>query len=349
MSMVDIPGGGFVIPAEPFLSPAPTGNANYVQDAANETVCAGIFDAPGGVIRTVGFNLATVTTIPTGNHDIRLETVDTTTGINSGSLISANANAALLLDTIGFKTVNLTADTTIARGTKVALVVRAPALNFGNIRIGTLQSFDNVFPYPVNTAGGKTAVMPNMVVLDTTGTALFTNTWPISATASNAFNSGTNPNRRGMRFKIPVSMRLAGAVLAIDADGDFDLVYYPDGVTATVMASVDKDIRAGTASGMMRFLFGTPVTIPINTYVRLVVVPTSVTNVTFTEYQVSSSAIMGAMPGGSNFLFTTVNGVPAAEGDWTNSTTSRMAGALIFDQVDVSSGGSSAHSAAFVG
>jgi hypothetical protein len=339
MSLATFP-GRFIIPLDP-TTPAITGNANWIQDAATEAV-AMVFEAPGGLIRTVGFMVSTVTSAPTDQHTVRLETVDAATGLASGSLAGANTEGSILLNTTGFKTVTLTADASVAEGTKLAVVVTAPAANFGSIRLGSLQDIASVFPYCIITSGGKSAVLPLLLILDDSGVAMNVNTLPVSAFTANSYNSGSSPDRRGMRFQLPGPARLKGINLWIDADGDFDVVFYAaDGVTPTVLASVDKDIRAGTAIGAMRIRFASPQTLAADTWYRVVILPTSVTSVGIVEMEVASAAYLDAFRGGTDFQWTEVAGAPALEADWTNVATSRLWAGLEFDQIDDGAAGSS--------
>lgn len=340
MSLTAIPGEGFRLPWTP-QDVSLTGNLNFALDAANEQ-CAFVFAAPAGNIRTIGFYVATVTTAPTSAHDIRLETVDATTGLPTGTLVGTNTNGSATLNSTGWKEVTLTADASPTEGTSIAIVIKAPAANFGNIRPGTVSGIVQNFPYSVTTAGSKTTLIGACGVMLDDGTVPCVGTFPVSAFTSTTWNSGSNPDRRGFRFKLPGPARLRGAGLWIDADGAFNCVFYAsDGATATTLTpspAADPDVRGSTAIGASTIRFTNPQTLAADTWYRCVLLPTSGSNIAVLRAQAGSAAWLGGLPGGVNFQWTQVNGAPANEAAWTNDDTSVLYGGLIFDQIDDGTG-----------
>lgn len=343
MAFVTIPGGGFTHPWTP-VDLTLAGNLNFVLDAAGEQ-CAFIFQAPAGTIRKIGFRVATVTSAPTGNHDIRLETVDLSTGLPTGTLVGTNTNAAALLNSTGWKEVTLTADATPTEGDLIAIVIKAPATNFGNIRPATLAGIVQNLPYSVTTAGGKTTLIGACGVMLDDGTVPNVGTWPINAINSVSWDSADNPDRRGFRFKVPGTVRLGGLRAWVDADGLFDLLFYDSNGTSvtTVKANVDPDARGSTSVGehLIRLTGANCQELDAETWYRLVLLPTTSNNIALSEIQVGAAAWLGGLPGGVNMHWTQVNGAPANEAAWTNTTTSVPYGGLIFDQIDDGTGAGS--------
>ena len=333
--------GGLWLPNYPgSASNAPNiGGSDFVMDAASERVFA-VFSAPKtGNISKVGFRVQTVTSAPTGVHDIRIETVDATTGLNTGTLVEANANATTTLDTVGWKLITLTDSCAVTAGQIIAVGVVAPAANFGNIALASYADDTLVrFPYTILTSGVKSAGISPIFTFEYSDGSYecVQGIWPYSVINSRTtHNSGSAPDRRGLRFRIPFKARLAGCWVWTDPDGDFDIVHYAaDGTTATVMHSHDKDIVAANSAGVMRFRFATTKTIEKNTDYRLVVMPTTATNVTVYDADVNAAADLNALEGGSNFHLTTANDTPTVEGDWTQTLTARPFMGLYLDQFD---------------
>lgn len=314
-----------------------------ITDAANEEV-GFVFRAPkSGNIRKVHFQVHTVTSAPTSNHTVSIQTVDLTTGLNSGTIVGGGSPASVtaLLDTPGWKTLTLTNDAAVTIGTPYAIVVKAPATNFGNIGLTHFPDEGGDYPYTlVAGAKGSSATSGVFSVEYSDGTfEVIPGIWPISVVNTRTFNSSSNPNRRALRFKWPGPTRLIGCRIVIDADGDFDIVFYgSDGATATTLLSVDKDIRAGSAATMQHLRFDTYATIQANTFYRLALVP-GASNISIYDADVASAAILDAMPGGQNFHLSTADGPPANEAAWTQTLTNRPFIYPIFDQIDDGTGG----------
>lgn len=350
MALQTIVGGVHLFPLPDNASGAPgiSNNASLAMASASQQ-CAFIFTATRtGNIRTPGFYVNSVTSAPTAAHDVRMETVDASTGLNTGSLVSTNSNGSITLNTTGWKTVTLTADAVVTAGTAYALVFVAPGANQGSIRLGSFGNDFTDFPYLRTVSAGKAAGAPIMALEYDDGVVSHVpGAWPISAiTSPGAYGSGTNPNKRGIRFRVPFTGRLAGCEAWGDYDGDFDFVLYTGGTSASTLLSVDKDLR-GTTTGTnpYKFEFTTKPTISANTFYRLALVPTSATVIESYGLTVNAAKYMDGLAGGQDVHYTTVNGTPSAEGDWTNTTTIRLCIALRFDKLDdgVQLGGESAY------
>lgn len=312
-----------------------TNNASLSMASASQQ-CGFVFAAPkAGNIRKLSVIVTSVTSAPTNTHDFRLETVSTTTGLNTGSLVGTTTNAAVLLNTTGWKTVTLTLDATVTDGQLLALIVVAPGSNQGSIRLGTFFQDYNDFPY-MRTVGGAVSGGNNPPVMaieyDDATIGYVPGCWPIdSVTSPGTFASAA---KRGIRFKVPFKARLAGCHLYGDLDGDCNIVLYEGGTTATTLMSFDKDTRGTTVGGNYKFAFTTKPTLAAATYYRLVVAPTSATACEIFACTVNAAKYLDALPGGQDLHYTTVASAPGAEGDWTNTLTTRPFLTPIFDQLD---------------
>jgi hypothetical protein len=355
MALVTIPGGGVTLMPMPqayVQTPDIAGNSTLQMNAASEK-CGNVFRiSQTGNVRHVSFVVDSVTIAPTAAHDIRLETVDATTGLSTGSLFGANTNGSATLDTTGFKTVTLTADAAVTVGDTVALVIAAPGANFGSITLGVFADDNATVPYTLDapTAAAKGTLNLIMALEYDTGEVVYLpGVWTFSAITNQTYNSGSNPDRRGLRFSVPMPCRLSGCDLWADGDGDYNVLFYAaDGTTATTVYVADKDVRDATLPGVQKIAFTTKQTLVADTFYRLVVLPTSVTNINTYRMDFSAAKYMDATPGGQDCHFTTANGAPAAEGDWTQTTTSRLFVSLRFDQLDDGTGDGGGGETAYV-
>lgn len=355
MALATIPGGGVTlmpmplgVSSQPNISISAT---SFRLDTSSEQ-CGLVFVVPRtGNIRALSFLVGTVTSAPSGNHDVRLETVDAGTGINTGTLAGTTTNGAILLSTTGWKSVTLTADAAVTAGQQLALMVQAPASDFGDVTLADFadESWAAGVPYSITTTGAKSALaLIAAVEYDDGAVVPIPGLWPLSAVTIDTFSNASTPDRRGLRFQAPGPMRLAGCTLWVDTDGDFDVVFYAaDGTSATTVFDGDKDLRQSAAAGCQHLTFSTAPTLAANTTYRLVIVPTTTTALTLYGMTVAAAKYLDAVPGGQACHFTTADGAPSVIGDWTDTTTQRPWISLRIDQVDDGAAGGGSTEAAY--
>ena len=302
-------------------------------DAAGEKL-AWIIQAPkAGTISKVCFRSSTVTS--SGDADVRLETVDGATGAPSGSLFGTNTNATQTVSTSNtWWTTTLTAGAVVTQGQDLAVVI-ANTTGTYNITYGGVTLWVSNYPYmQVNTgAWVKTAGVPVTAFEYNDGSyGYIADALPYSAFTNTAFNNSSNPDERGIKFRLPFSARVVGAEVVLDADAACDIVLYgSDGTTVLTSRSLDSDVRFGANGGNLAVRFPASQTLLANTDYRMTVLPTSGSNVTISDFAVASAAIWDAVDGGADFHLTTRNNA----GAWTDTTTSRTLMALLIDAVDL--------------
>lgn len=349
--------GGICIP-----SPWPGNVPPVITNKGTISVANGklalIFHAPRtGNIEAVTWRTATVTTGAT--IDVRLETVDTTTGDPTGTLVSTNSNVSVVVnsadDNVVF-TSTFTAAGAVTAGQLVAVVFVNPGASFGSIAFAgfTWTSGTTAIPYSSAYGGASWAKaiahiqMLSLLYDDGEYSTPFGGYAPPTLINSTAFNTTSTPDVRGLRFQFPISVRVIGAWFACDLDGDCKVMIvntaYNQGAGTGILATVtlDANQRGSTVSNVHFVIFDTPVTLSANTNYRLVIEPTTTTSVTFLDMTVASLALLGGIPGGANFHLTTAKD-PTADGDWTNYNSGTFASpfmGLIIDGIDSSGGGS---------
>lgn len=149
-------------------------------------------------------------------------------------------------------------------------------------------------------------------------------------------NSGTTPDEVALYVKFPVDVKVDGAMVNIDLDGDCDVILYDsDGTTALETVSLDANVRAGTTVAMALVEFTQEHTLLANTFYRLAVKPTSVTTVVPRYMDVPVAATLDAFPGGQNAHWSQRTDA----GAWTETTTRRPRFSLRVSSIHNSGGG----------
>lgn len=263
-------------------------------------------------------------------------TETTTPSQPSGTLYHANFTGTSVIadtdDNIAVLT-SLTAAVAVTRGDKIAIIIKQPAASFGNMNLASFSDDAQDFPYLLlNTGVSPTiswAAVAQSPVLgleyDDGSYEPISGCYPFHVITSTAFANSSTPDEIGLRFKLTFPCQVARWWAWLDADGDFNVnLYDSDGATkiAGGSFSCDKDSRRTTGPEIQMMPFLSTVNLLANTFYRLVIEPSSATTLTIYDFTVNTAAAMDAHDGGQNFHLTSAKN-PAAEGDWTNTTTRR--------------------------
>jgi hypothetical protein len=333
--------GGLIVP-QIWSRGGTTAHASHLLDAADEKL-AWIFQAPKtGTIDRLSFRTVAITT--GGNVDLRLETVDATTGDPSGTLQATNTNVAVTVadsDDNVWKEGTLTAGASVTKGDLLALVAVAPSGFTGNLAsMGNIADYGAgwQFPYMDHQTSGtwaKTGEAACMLVRYSDGTYPPIGTIPALSITNGAFNSGSSPDERGLYFQVPWPCRLSGVIMmSTFAGGGTIKVYDSDGSTVLTSLVRDPDQSATANTGPGRYLFPTSVNLLANTNYRITLLPASVTDNTLTTITVHDAAMLDALDGGKNFYLTTRENA----GAWSQTTTQRPFIHLLLDAFDDATG-----------
>lgn len=321
-----------------------------VIDAADEKVAWILRVTHAGDISKFSFRTGTVTTGAT--VDVRVETVDPATGFPTGTLWGTNTNASLTIantdDNLVLE-VTFTAAATVAVGDVIAFVVVNPGTSFGNMQIvgctNMLENWLNNYMGLYTTSWSIPAATMVGGIEYSDGFYTHPCILPLTTVgAATSYNSGTNPNHRGMRFRLGTPARVVGLWASLDLDGDGDLLLVDenwDGSDGDALGklSFDKDIDSTTGVRPAMGFFASAVTLQANTTYRIVFKPTTVTSAAIYVFTVSTNAKFAQMEAGVEWYYTTANN-PNDASDWTDTTTSRpMMGLILNGYEDGASGG----------
>lgn len=299
----------------------PSASTFATLDAASEAVaiiCR--YEPDDGASRTIQnilFRTGTVTTGGANDLDCRIETVDPTTGLPTGTLWNLNGTGASpninhdladANDNTWIITAALTNGAVLVKGDIFAVVIRQPAASFGNwALVGSAREF---FHGPMGaadpTAAGwakNNAALPMITVAYSDGSyGHLDNMMGFGVPRSTAFNSGSATNRRGNLFQLPYPVRAQGAwgVINPTAGADYSIRLYDSaGSQLATTGTIDGD----TWQNSLRFhRFTTAVDLARLTNYRIAVVPETANNLSLYAFDVRDVSMMEMNPLGQ-FMF----------------------------------------------
>lgn len=308
-------------------------------DAAGEKATC-VFQVPKtGNISHVHFKCGTVTS--SGDADVRLETVDATTGQPSGTLVGTNTNATQTISSSNtWFRVALTASASVTVDTLIALVISNSTGNY-QVSLTDAVACVNNFPYSNNFVGGAWATQPYTMVMlveyDDTTYPLLPGILPIKTITNVNLSTGSTPDEAGLKFTAPVSLRAKGVWAYFDCDNTCEIHLYDSGGSsiASVVGGIDPQVRTGNSAGSHFYYFGASVTLTAGATYRVVFKPTSGSNITIPVFDIDNAAYMSAFPGGTDMVYTSRTDA----GAWSETTTRRPNIGLLVDGIESGGGG----------
>lgn len=307
-------------------------------------------------IRKVGFRFGTITKAGGSALTVSLQDVDLTNGpifrpdgTQDQTVAIANANAAFATST-WLQTGALSADRTVQHGDLLAVVIEydgAGRLGADSIVLTYVTSAssaaNNLDSGSVTALTGGTvwaiaaSCAYNNVILEFADGSFGTLDagFPVSAQASDVFNSASNPEIIGLEFQVPFACKCDGAWanMSAAASADFQVILY-DGNTPMVTVSVDANALRATATAYTTPFLWAEQTLAANHTYRVGIKPTTVNSVTLYNYSVNAAGHLQAVAGGTAFQYNTFH--TSAWGSPT--TTKRPAIGLRLSAVDDGTG-----------
>lgn len=305
-----------------------------------------VFDAREDMtVSHIGFRAGTVAGSPT--IEIRIETVDTSTALPTGTLWATNTNG-----TTGTVSSNtsvlqaLTASASITKGqvfaVKLLLATGTSLIVQNTNQWAAFQSLN--LPYLVNNTGTPTKGnignnTPN-IAIGSSSTTFYqvTGALPVSSTTGNTFNNSVAGAKRGLRFTIPMNCRAVGLrFYQAISTGDYNAALYSDAGSELSSSSTAFTgvVNAATNNATTYAFFDNTVTLTAGTTYRIAIEPTTTTNVNVTTMTLPSASYRGASPFGTTGHYATFT----TGGGWVDSATDQIPLMdLIIDQIDDGTG-----------
>lgn len=343
----------------PFMIPHPpsqVGNApsysSLLIDAVGEKVGAIVTAPKTGNIARFGFCLGN--TVTGSTVDCRVETVTGTPGVPSGTLWGTNTNGAVVIaagDDNTSKLATLTAAAAVTKGDVIALVVDQ---SDGNTNVHCFGDENPHLPYSLAHSAVawfiQTFRAPCVWVEYDDNTVLpCFGCYPFHLINSATINTGSTPDVVGMRFQLPFPARITGAWCWIELDGDATVklvstaYHQVNGTGILASKALSNSNRATTGPGLFYVDFTATYDIAANTDYRLIIEPSTTTNMVVYNGSCSSLLQMDGYPGGSLWPYTSAKD-PTADGSWTNYNNGvdgyrRLLGGLLFEGFGDDAGG----------
>jgi hypothetical protein len=134
------------------------------------------------------------------------------------------------------------------------------------------------------------------------------------------FNSGSNPNERGMRFQFPVTVSVSGCWILLARSAEVDIKVYDANNNTLATVALDPDLQLTNSGDYHQILFSTPLIFRADRTYRIAVKPTTNSNITFYEAVFASSELRKASPPNNLDWYSTTR---LNSGVWTDSSTKK--------------------------
>lgn len=345
MALISIKGGMW-LPFPPSASAATPVLASQALTVSGNYAASIIRVPKTGILDKFEFRYGTVTTFPTNGIRCTFENVDLTTGNPDGTMDQYRKIAADPGSNVWVAPGLMTSDGTdtgtkrsVTGGDLLACVVRqentADAWSI-NVSTGSAHTRAESLTYNMECYGNNSGTKIGYPIL-----ALKYNdgsyepivgggVYPVLTWTTRTFNDSSTPDERALFFRFPVSVKVKGVWLAVDLDGDLDIVLYDsNGTSALATVSFDASVRIGTGPRLLLSAFAEQ-TLLANTDYRLSVKPTSATSALIYDITANSNALLDAMEGGKSWhLSTRVNA-----GGWSQFDTIRPLMGLLVSAID---------------
>lgn len=315
--------------------------------------CAFVVTCPkSGTLDKFEFRTGAVANNPDNGIRLSFQALDTSTGMPNGTqsqyrditgTLSANAwQVPGLMTSDGTDTGT---KRTVTAGEQIGCVVdfvsfvASDTFTVAPLSL-SVGSYVNGLNYVADASNGtytkSTAAFPNLALKYDDGTyaafPLFMG--PVLTATNTAFSSSSTPDEIGVVFQVPISCRVVGAWARVDPNADLAFVLYDNSGIDVRTVTIDSDLsRSGHTANVAHF--SSSYTLSANTNYRLIVKPTTTSNINFSNYTLPGSGYGTSHPMGATWVYTSrVNG-----GAFTDDNTKCCQMGLIVDGYDTGSGG----------
>jgi hypothetical protein len=337
MALVDLPSPLFFPRSDPFTNAAlarsssPLGTIGY---GFGIVMTAPITD----VITKVGFF---TNAINTSTIEVRVETVDLSTGVNSGTLWAANTNFVRSTNTsedAAYLEVTLTSGANVNAGDLFAIVVVMNTSSAGSCFTGVTNTiWKPTVPYGIVKSTGTWSILTTMspisVCFSSAGYIPLLPILPISAVNTHTFNNTSTPDVYGNIINLPYKCKVDAAWFQADLDGDLGIkLFDSDGVTVLASASNGLNVPLTTGGSKNVVYFNSEVTLNANTNYYLGLEPSTGTSLSLYSLDFPNSDVK------KNFVDSSAQYVtakdPSGVGSWTTTSTRILMAGVQIKSID---------------
>lgn len=335
-------------------------------DAAEEHVAWTITIPKTGTLKKIGWTLSSVSS-PVLTVKVSLETVADAVGVpvatsDAGkTLYAAGAQSAAIDNPSAgnrFDAINGSSPDdgiAVTVGDLASVVIRCTARTSGSVSIGAqmygaslldFYAMGLAHPYTYHYTGSSAVYtgFPVVTLEYSDGFAKSPLLVPCgSIDGGDSWNSTSNPDRRGVKFKFLNAKRIVGAWIYNDLDYESQAILYGSNeytVQTGFPITLDPDKRKFTLASMFYVGFPTAFTAVADTWYRFVILPTTANSSYLLYYRTPADdgAYLGMelMCEGTRFIYTSFNGTPSSGSHaWTDDATKIPYIIFVCDQEDV--------------
>lgn len=294
-----------------------------------------------------------------GTTRVGIQSVNTTTGLPTGTWLGS---VDLTTDATNFpattvKEWTLSTNATVTRGQYYAIVISALSGTW-NTATDNLQLYVTqgtgvgpslaVFPYTYDVINSVAGAKTTLAILPCLGAGSSTTQYRIAHKPASigSWNSGSTPNQRGIKFKLPAStvssFKIVGVRMAVgptNSASTWDLNLYDSSSNVIQSRSFTNQEAFNVSTLLIRdyyFSTTTLATLSPNTDYRIAVQATnaSLGCMTYIEMSSATDCSSAFIPGGTYHGTTR-----AGTGAWTDTTTTWFPMQLIIDDLTVTTSG----------
>lgn len=316
----------------------------YVTLDANDEYIAAVFQIPKtGSLTEIAFSVRTVTSADT-DFSVRIETVSTTTGLPSGTLIDANAYGTVNIgtgDSNTIKTCTLTGAVSVTVGTIVAVVFKLTGTG-PNLQLwGGYPQYESQFPYYYSSPDASIAPRSPNLALNIGGWVSAYQMFCQAVTYESIAQASSNNKERGILINLPFKARVCGAVASCTTPtgSTYKISLYstPTGtpVEEATTIELDGDVTA-LGRGGRHHLFSSPFILQPNTNYVLALQVTGTTAIDVYYLSYPSNTYSAAYPGGASAVWYARDSIGSTSFSATDTRVPIMH--AIIDQLDDGAG-----------
>jgi hypothetical protein len=288
-------------------------------------------------INSVFFRINTLTTGTSAV--VKLEGVNTSTGVPNNILVHPAASALVALGSTGDYNVQFAESFTIPMGAFFCITIQQSGSRVPSLQFATFEDDNSVsgFPYVSDNGTARLTYAPLFGIgLNSISAVPLTFCWPMSSVSTVTLSAATTINCIGNKILINAPVRVRGIRTWIELDGNCTAnIFDVDGTT--ILQTVSGFINVPNAAAIYRhdFYFSSPITlIAGNTYYVAISATSPSNSILLGTANFPTSAWRTGSPMGGAEVYYTECKNPTSTSSWTDDLKRQTFLGLLVDGID---------------